>query len=115
MLEFYTINNPKAKKEHVCDLCGDKIGISEKYVRFSGKIHGEMFDDKYHSGCYEIIETYCMEVGDDEYDAQSIHDWLREEICPKCCSDEDIDDCFCIACRCEKVLNKIPKGVYRNE
>lgn len=115
MLEFYSINNPKAKKLYVCDLCGDRIGIGEKYVRNSGKLHGEMFDYKYHTGCHDIIETYCLEVADDEYDLESVHNWIREEICPKCCSEDDIDDCFCNTCRCKKTLSKIPKGVYRNE
>ena len=115
MLEFYTISNPKAKKEHTCDLCGGRIGIGEKYVRNAGKYSGDMFDCKYHAGCYDIIQTYCLEVGADEYDEQSVCDWLREEICPECCTEEERKDCFDSEPRCTKVLSKIPKGVYRND
>ena len=46
MLEFYHIKHPKARKEHVCDLCGSKIPLGQVYERYSGKYDGDMFDLK---------------------------------------------------------------------
>ena len=46
MLEFYHIKHPKARKEHVCDLCNSKILLGQTYERYSGKYNGDMFDLK---------------------------------------------------------------------
>lgn len=42
MLEFFNQTYPKAKKEHTCDLCNQKIAVGEKYSRFTGKYDGDM-------------------------------------------------------------------------
>lgn len=40
--EFYNINTPKARKEHICCECWRKILIGERYERISGKWDGEV-------------------------------------------------------------------------
>lgn len=101
MLEFYTIAFPKAKKEHTCDLCGMIIRKGEKYRRCSGKYDGHMFDDKLHLSCQNIIDAYCNESNDSEYDEWSIRDWLHDKYCYECKHGADgDDDCDVIELSC---------------
>lgn len=99
MLDFYTSTFPKARKEHVCDLCGGIIGKGEVYHRYSGKYDGEMFDDKYHLVCQNIISAYCEKTGDNEYDNDYICDWLRDEHCLEC-SKYNNDECDSLLLSC---------------
>lgn len=84
MLEFYTTAHPKAKKDHVCDLCNGTIRKGEKYHRYSGKNDGYMFDYKYHLICQKIIDAYCDTSGDNEYSNDAIWDFLSDEYCFDC-------------------------------
>lgn len=94
MLEFYTSNYHKARKVHTCDLCNETINIGEKYHRNSGKYNDRMFDNKYHIECQNIIDKFCDENGDAEYDNDWIYDWLHENYCYACIhGDDNQDDC----------------------
>lgn len=92
MLEFYKSATPKARKEYICDLCGQKILKGETYHRYSGKYNGDMFDDKQHLTCRNIINAYCSAIGENEYDDDSISDWLHDKYCFDC-KHYDEDDC----------------------
>ena len=59
MLEFQNYSEPIARKDYKCFLCGEEIHAGEKYVRFSGKYDGMMFDNKFHLLCNRMIEEYC--------------------------------------------------------
>lgn len=104
MLEFYNYNTRTAKKEYQCDLCGEKINVGEKYVRYSGKYDGYMFDDKYHTQCKGIIDKYCRNQGEYEYDEWCVHDWLKEGFCDDLCNEDERDECSCMPYRCPKIL-----------
>ena len=113
MLEFYTAQARRAKKEYVCDLCRDRIAAGKRYVRCSGKADGEMFDFKCHGGCSDIIDTYCAAMGVDEYDEPEIRDWLRGEVCPRYCNEDQIEECFATLSGpylCGKLLPKMRTG-----
>jgi len=84
MLEFYKSTSPKARKEYKCDLCNQLIHKDEVYYRYSGKYDGEMFDYKYHLACQTLINAYCDENDDTEYDNDSIQDWLHDKFCFDC-------------------------------
>ena len=84
MLDFSNSTYPKARKEHKCDLCGQKIQKGEIYHRWSGKYDGQMFDCKYHKVCQEIISAYCHAMNDNEYDEDCISDWLHDNYCLDC-------------------------------
>lgn len=58
MLEFSTQKTLTARKEHKCLLCGQKIGIGQKYIRHSGKYDGDFFDDCFHESCYDLIAKF---------------------------------------------------------
>lgn len=107
MLDFYDSTTPKARKEHICDLCGQKIQIGEKYSRFRGKYDGDMFDIKHHLLCERICRAYCEWAGDKEYDNDRVQDWLHDEICYDC---ENCKDCKEHPLRCPIVRAKFEKG-----
>lgn len=113
MLEFWTIREPIAKKDHVCDLCGERIRTGERYVRFSGKYDGWMFDHKHHIVCDRLIKEYCDWVGDNEYDPDSVLDMIRERVCWNCNHyNEDLDDfedIDCNPCNCKRVIAELLK------
>ena len=136
MLEFYHINHPKARKEHVCDLCGSKILLGQTYERYSGKYDGNMFDLKYCLNCEKVIDAFLDEndtynklllkgipkkdililsaynVNEcDEYSDDNIYDWLREKFCYSCKhGDYDaLDDCTVNKFCCPTILAEIKK------
>ena len=113
MLEFYHVKHPKARKEHVCDLCNSKIPLGQVYERYSGKYDGDMFDLKYCLNCEKIIDTFLDENEDDEYLDDDIYDWLREKFCYDCkrgwhC-DDALDDCAVNKSCCPTILSKVKK------
>ena len=83
-MDFFNSKFPKAKKDHICDLCNQKIHIGEKYHRFAGKYEGNMFNDKYHLTCRRIIKAYCEAMGDREYSNDEVQDWLHDTYCLDC-------------------------------
>ena len=46
MLDFSSIKQPTAIKDHRCSLYGGNIHAGEKYIRFSGRYEGEMFKEE---------------------------------------------------------------------
>jgi len=67
-MEIISYNTPKAKKEHNCDWCGEKINIGSKYERSFIK-DGNVWVWKNHFRCSKIAEELKMFDGDpvDEY------------------------------------------------
>lgn len=88
-LEFWSVAEPKAKKEHECLLCGCKIKVGEKYHRFSGKNDDGMFDDKFHLECARIIKAFMLDCREDEWTADWVFDWLHGQVCVDCERYED--------------------------
>lgn len=108
MLEFGNYTSPKAKKEHICDLCNHKIHVGEKYSRFSGKYDGDMFDVKHHLLCERICRAYCDWANESEYTNDDVQDWLREEYC-LCC--ENYEECTVHEFECSIIRENIEKVV----
>lgn len=104
MLEFHTSRLLSAKKIHKCSLCGGTINVGEKYNRFSGKYDGDMFDDKYHVACQNMIQSYCLDQNDTEYDNWSVADWLHDKYCVECEHYKN-DTCSTSELRCQKIIN----------
>lgn len=48
-----TAATPKARKEHRCTYCGQKILVGETYYRENGVYDGDMQSLAYHPECYE--------------------------------------------------------------
>lgn len=84
MLECYTKKTPIAKKKHTCSLCGETINVGENYITYNGKTSDGWFYDKYHLVCQKIIDCFLDDTGEDEYDAESINEWLCDLKCHDC-------------------------------
>lgn len=112
MLEFQNYSERNARKEHKCSLCGETILAGEKYVRFSGKYDGQMFDQKLHISCERMISECCIAHDDNEYTEDEVAEWLQEIVCSECEHSwygDGKDDCETSVFRCQKVIDRISK------
>ncbi len=58
---------PKAKKEHRCNWCGEKIQVGETYHRSTYAYNGLVYDFLCHKECLAIAdELFAREYDDDE-------------------------------------------------
>jgi len=60
---------PKARKEHQCIWCGEKILIGETYRREKSVYDGNMQDHKWHLECNLDAQEYFRKYGDEDFDA----------------------------------------------
>ena len=49
----------KARKDHVCQWCGEKIHKGEKYVYMSMMVSGEFQIEKNHEDCDKAMNAHC--------------------------------------------------------
>jgi len=107
MIEFETMAQPKARKQHKCYLCGYPIVYGERYFRHSGKCDGEFFDNCYHEECSDLIESYCREFMETEWDRDAISEWLSDRYCRDCRhGTEQDDDCEVSVLLCRSIRAK---------
>lgn len=62
----------KARKEHRCDFCNDKIVIREKYIKSTHIYEGQVYDWKTHKHCSELATELNMYDDCDEGLTQDI-------------------------------------------
>lgn len=84
MLEFYNQSQPKARKGHVCEFCGQTIHRGEKYSYESGKYEGDVFVRKLCLACKNILAGFCGDSEEEEFDWWCVTDWLRDWHCCDC-------------------------------
>lgn len=51
------ITTPKARKQHICEVCGKPIAIGDRYLNIAYKRDGKMLSRKTHFGCNEEKES----------------------------------------------------------
>ena len=103
MMEFYTSRIRKAKKTHICEMCGEKIHAGERYSCESGKYEGSLFTRKLHLDCRNVMNGFCEEVNN-EFCYDEITDWWQDSRCGECkyydtdfCDDNGMDKkCWCL-------------------
>ena len=101
MMDFSRSSTHVAKKLHKCFLCGGEITAGEKYERYSGKYDGEFFDQCFHENCIAILDKFCRDQQDEEYQQDWVADWLYERVCYDCLKKEYCkENVFC----CKNVL-----------
>lgn len=112
-LDFSTSYHHIAKKQHICNLCGEAIKIGEKYLRYSGKYDDYFFDEKYCADCENCLDYYCCITGEYEYTDDDVLDTLRDRFCDGCVhgfkTDDCIDDCEESLWHCA-IIQKALKG-----
>lgn len=84
MFEFYKKEKPKARKEHICEYCGQKIHKGETYSCETGKYDGDMFVRKLCLTCENILDEFCKENREEELSWVWISDWLADFFCYDC-------------------------------
>ena len=85
MMEFYNSYTQKAKKEHICEACQQKILIGERYQYESGKFDGQFFDRHYHLDCHNVMQNFWNDsIDDDCFEYYQVRDWWYEDHCYQC-------------------------------
>ena len=111
MFWFFNEKTVKAKKEHVCELCGRTIEAGERYKYISFKHDDDFFILKRCESCDLIVNRYLDETGEGEYYDDDIAFWLQEEFCYNCEHgwhiDHSKDDCNTSTFKCSKILMAI--------
>lgn len=123
------INNckRKARKDHICDLCGDTIEKGSIYKYQFNKEGGDTWNFRAHDRCWHIAEELWeyidpYDLMDEDNFKDGLNSFCREFICPDCMhydkSDYDccnLDHYFCID-KIEALLNDyyVKKEYNRN-
>jgi len=116
MLEFWSSQIHRAKKEHKCSMCGETIKVGERYCRYSGKYDGEFFDEKQCLFCEAAIAQYFDDTGEREYDEDSIRQYLYDEYCSKCpCTNPEFEECITTELHCTRIREKLMERTGGNE
>lgn len=102
-MDFSRRSKHIAKKPHKCFLCGSEIAAGEKYERYSGRYDGEFFDQCFHGDCITILDEFCRDQQDEEYQQVWVADWLRGRVCDDCQKKESCEE---NVFRCKDVLSR---------
>ena len=81
MLEFYRQEMHISRKNRVCEMCRKTIGIGDTYSIETGKYDGEFFQRILHPECFDVLNRYCRDTDDEEFDYYAITNWWREHYC----------------------------------
>lgn len=86
MDEFHKEKTLIARKEHKCDLCHGTISKGERYVHNVQSDSGDIFDYKYHVGCYDLVNRYVRNEGGyvDNFDEYDVIDDIFDRVCFDC-------------------------------
>ena len=99
-MEFYNETKHTAKKEHICEMCGRKIQVGEKYYQEKGKFYGEFFSRFMHTHCHNMEAEFCLEI-DNEFSWDQITEYIQDNYCSVC---EHNDDCCVYVTDCPKII-----------
>lgn len=108
MLDFYTQRYPVAQKEHECEYCHCIIPKGKRYSYETGKFDGDMFVRKLCPECRAILNDYCNENSDEEFDWWEVSDWLSDIYCSDC---QKRENCDCIPEQCDLIKGEFPSEI----
>lgn len=69
----------KARKKHVCDLCGAPINKGEIYSRWVS-VDGYMCESKVHHNCEIAIGDYCSDAHEQEWHPDYVQDFMIQTL-----------------------------------
>ena len=62
MSTHLSTDRPVARKEHVCDWCGETILRGERYARWNGIFEGDFQSNPMHTECDKAAQTYFRDI-----------------------------------------------------
>jgi len=62
MTTHLSTETPTARKEHVCDWCGEKILRGEQYSRWNGIFEGDFQSNPLHTECDKAAQVYFHDI-----------------------------------------------------
>lgn len=83
MSEICSVTQRKAKKVHICDICGKRIYPGCEYISVRGGQDGRFWYNKQHIHCDAVAAAYTEEYGGIEQ-VEDVADWLTGEVCVNC-------------------------------
>ena len=89
-MEFYNRTTPKARKEYICEYCNNPIHVGDAHSYETGKYAGDMFSRRLHFPCFNIMQKYSIENGENEFTWDAIDEWIHDVYCHEC---EKCDEC----------------------
>ena len=103
----------KARKEHICNFCGNKIPRGETYNYSTHVFDGQVYSWRSHAKCDDLCSAIWDFVDPDEGMTYELFcDNLREIadtfVCPECpYRDKEADDCDCsLEMKCIGVIHE---------
>lgn len=80
-MENISKSKPIARKEHICNYCGQIIHKGEVYCRQLNKMDGDLYTWKNHLKCQDIAEELNMFDGpcDEGLTGESFQEYIRDE------------------------------------
>ena len=89
-MDCYTQTYPIARKVHECNFCKKEIAEFEKRYYELRENGGAIYYLNLCSVCKNMVEKYGREENRDEYNYDSVQEWLYSEYCYYC---EHCKDC----------------------
>ncbi len=112
-VDYYRVEQRKARNDYVCQLCGKAIRKGREHIYESGRYDGSFFVHRRHIHCNAIADAFFAEPwSDNEYSEDEIWSYCREYGCFWCppgkredCIDDMVNPYWC-----RKVIEKLTAG-----
>lgn len=103
MIDLQNINQRKARKRYVCDLCGKAILPGNQYIHETFRGDDGFQTLRRHIHCDAMLSVYNTEYNDDEYyNSDEVTNGLWDEVCERICEEEQWGECHaCDVYACE--------------
>ena len=110
---FTAVNMPKAVRSWRCEMCGERIPVGSRYLRYTHRVPFEIDDCAYHFQCFAIVNEYCIQNRKKRYLNGWVRRWAIKTFCARCkdCK-HHLHDCPKIA---RKIKFKAPKFPFEKE
>ena len=117
MIDVQSIEQRKARKQYICQLCGEPILKGVQYIHETFKGDDGFKTLRRHIHCDAMLGVYNREFNcEGYYDEDEVTETLWDELCKQICDEEQRDECgMCDLYACqltqEKLLGKYNPGM----
>lgn len=92
MIEICNIAELTAQMNYTCDFCGGEIKKGESYIKICENPEDGHSELSLHPICEEIIEEYCLDKYESEWDTMGVIDWLEKWMCKTCAQRDECEE-----------------------